>query len=82
LQQLTPKTVSEPVATRYGFHLICLDRRIEGRTLPFEAVAARIADYLRERVERVAVAQYVARLASRAAIEGIALPDADALRVH
>ncbi|WP_295814917.1 tRNA (adenosine(37)-N6)-dimethylallyltransferase MiaA, partial [uncultured Nitratireductor sp.] len=37
-----------PVETRYGFHIIRLERRHEGRELPYEAVAERIADYLRE----------------------------------
>lgn len=72
----------EPVATRYGFHVIRLDRRIEGRELPFEAVAAQIADYLAESVQRRAIAQYVARLASRAEISGIDLSSAQAHRVH
>jgi hypothetical protein len=45
-------------------------------------VADRIAVYLKERVERRAIAQYVARLAERTAIEGVALTTADALRVN
>ena len=71
-----------PVATRYGFHIIRLDRKHEGRTLPYEVVADRIADYLRDSVRRRADAQYVARLVSAAQIEGIDLAGADALRVH
>ena len=72
----------EPVATRYGFHIIRLERKIEGRELPFEAVAAQIAEYLAESVQRRAIAQYVARLASRAEIAGIDLAGAEAHRVH
>ncbi len=71
-----------PVVTRYGFHIIRLDRKHEGRALPFELVADRIADYLRESVRRRADAQYVARLVSAAKIEGIELAGADALRVN
>jgi peptidyl-prolyl cis-trans isomerase C len=71
-----------PIATRYGFHVIRLDRKHAGRTLPYEVVAGRIADYLRESVRRRADAQYVARLVSAARIEGIELAGADALRVH
>ena len=71
-----------PVATRYGLHIIRLDRRHDGRTLPYEAVAGRIADYLRESVRRRADAQYIARLVSAARIEGIALASAEAHRVH
>ncbi len=71
-----------PVATRYGVHVIRLERKHEGRTLPYELVADRIADYLRESVRRRADAQYIARLVSAARIEGIELAGADALRVH
>jgi len=72
----------EPVATRYGFHIIRLDRRIAGRVLPFDVVAEQIAAYLADRVERLAVTQYIARLGGRATIDGVALADAEALRVH
>ncbi len=73
---------AEPVATRYGFHVIRLDRKHDGQTLPYEAVAGRIADYLRESVRRRADAQYIARLVTAARIEGIDLAGAEALRVH
>jgi peptidyl-prolyl cis-trans isomerase C len=64
----------EPVPTCYGFHIIRLDRRIEGRPLPFAAVADRIADYLTESARRRATAQYIARLVSRAEISGVEMP--------
>jgi peptidyl-prolyl cis-trans isomerase C len=81
--KLAPGEISaEPVATRYGFHIIRLDRRHEGRTLPYELVADRIAEYLAESVRRRAHAQYIARLASAAAIEGIAFDGAEAHRVN
>lgn len=83
LVALAPGCMSpEPVATRYGFHIIRLDRQHDGRELPFDLVQDRIADYLRESVERRAAAQYIARLASAARIEGIELAGAEALRVN
>jgi peptidyl-prolyl cis-trans isomerase C len=83
LARTVPGALSaEPVATRYGFHIIRLERKIEGRELPFEAAAERIARYLAERVERRAVAQYIACLASRAAVTGVDLADAEAYRAH
>jgi peptidyl-prolyl cis-trans isomerase C len=83
LLALTPgELCAEPVATRYGLHIIRLDRKHAGQTLPYDAVAAQIAEYLRESVARRAAAQYVARLVSAAQIEGIDLAGADALRVH
>jgi peptidyl-prolyl cis-trans isomerase C len=71
-----------PVETRYGFHVIRLDRHIRGRELPFALVRERIAEYLVERAHRTALAQFVARLAARAAITGVALPTTAELRVR
>ena len=71
-----------PVATRYGFHIIRLDRKHEGQLLPYDIVAGRIADYLNESVRRRADAQYIARLISAAKVEGVDLAGADAMRVH
>jgi peptidyl-prolyl cis-trans isomerase C len=83
LMKLTPGQLCDaPVATRYGFHIIRLDRKHEGQVLPYEVVAGRIVDYLRESVRRRADAQYIARLVTAAKIEGIDLAGADALRVH
>jgi peptidyl-prolyl cis-trans isomerase C len=73
---------ARPIATRYGFHIVRLDRKHDGRTLPYEVVAGRIAEYLKESVRRRADAQYIARLISAANIEGVDLAGADALRVH
>ena len=73
LLTLAPGTISEPVETRYGFHLIRLHRRIEGRLLPFEAVRDAIAAALDAHVRRQAVAHYIAALASRAEIVGVSL---------
>jgi peptidyl-prolyl cis-trans isomerase C len=64
---------SRPVETRYGFHVVALDRRILGHQLPFEIVRPRIASWLDEKVRRVAIRQYIAILAGRAEITGIAL---------
>lgn len=64
------------VETRYGFHIVRLDRHASGHVLPFELVRGRLADYLAARVRRRALAQYVAVLAGRAEISGIALASA------
>ncbi|MEJ2434589.1 MAG: peptidylprolyl isomerase, partial [Pseudolabrys sp.] len=83
LAALAPGEISaEPVATPYGFHIIRLERKHEGRMLSYEAVAQRIADYLRESVRRRADAQYVARLVSAAEIGGVDLAGAEAFGVH
>jgi peptidyl-prolyl cis-trans isomerase C len=76
------ETTEVPVETRYGFHVIRVDRHIQGHELPFALVRERIAAYLVERAHRTALAQFVARLAAKAAITGIDLPSPADLRVH
>ncbi len=65
-----------PVKTRFGFHVLRLDRRIEGRQLPFEHAKDRIAEYLRDRVWHTAVRQYLTLLVGEADIRGIDLAGA------
>jgi peptidyl-prolyl cis-trans isomerase C len=83
LLELQPGEITkEPVETDYGFHIIRLERNIAGALLPFEAVRERIADYLAARTQRMAIAQFVARLAARAEVIGVELPTPGDLRVH
>ncbi|MBN3757080.1 peptidylprolyl isomerase [Paraburkholderia sp. Tr-20389] len=58
------------VNTRFGFHIVRIERRVDGEPLPFETVEADIARFLGERVRHKAIQQYVTVLASRARIEG------------
>lgn len=63
----------ELVKTRFGFHIVSVDRRIRGEVLPFETVRARAASCLTAAVEERAVRQYLSVLAARASLEGGAL---------
>ncbi|MEC5408029.1 peptidylprolyl isomerase [Paraburkholderia sp. MPAMCS5] len=65
------------VNTRFGFHIVRVERRVEGERLPFESVEADIARFLGERVRHKAIQQYVSVLAARARIEGAVLGDAN-----
>jgi peptidyl-prolyl cis-trans isomerase C len=71
LFQLEPMGIlREIVKTRHGFHIVAIDRRIRGETLPFAAVRDRIAERLRAMVEERALRQYVTILAGQAEIAG------------
>jgi peptidyl-prolyl cis-trans isomerase C len=63
----------ELVKTRYGFHIVAIDRRIPGRVLPFASVRERIAQHLRAGVTATALRQYVSVLAGQAEIQGVDL---------
>ncbi|MCA0401590.1 MAG: peptidylprolyl isomerase [Proteobacteria bacterium] len=82
LTQMEPGNVPTVVETRYGFHIVLLDQKIEGRALPFELVHQRIADYLDETVRRRAMRQYVEILAGRAQITGIDLTPETQISTH
>lgn len=64
-------TSREPVRSRFGWHVLRLQRRIEGHTLPFEIARAKIADMLEARSWSVEAARYVAALAARGEVEGV-----------
>ncbi|MFC0400864.1 peptidylprolyl isomerase [Paraburkholderia rhizosphaerae] len=65
------------VNTRFGFHIVRIDHRVEGEQMPFDAVEADIARFLGERVMHKAMQQYVTVLASRARIDGVELGEAN-----
>jgi peptidyl-prolyl cis-trans isomerase C len=59
--------LAELVRTRYGLHIVRVDRREPGRALPFEAVRERIRVELAGASWEAAARQYVAWLQRRAA---------------
>jgi peptidyl-prolyl cis-trans isomerase C len=71
------ETSGQPVESRFGFHVIHLHRKIEGRPQEYGMVRDRIAAYLRESVQRQAISRYLSLLIGRAAIGGIDLLGTD-----
>jgi peptidyl-prolyl cis-trans isomerase C len=61
------------VKTRFGFHILRVDRRAPGRQVPYEAARDRIAERLREGVLERALGQYVRVLAGQAELRGVDL---------
>ena len=69
--------VTQPLESRYGFHVVYVDQRIEGVQLPYATVAQDIRRELYQRVWQKAVAQYIQTLVGAADIQGIQLEGAD-----
>jgi len=61
------------VTTRYGFHIVAVDKRVAGQVVPFEAAREKIAARLTEQVGCKALEQYVAVLAGKADVQGVNL---------
>ncbi len=72
------ETGREPVRSRFGWHVLRLQRRIPGHTIPFEVARAKIADMLEARSWSVEAARYVAELARRGHVEGVLIEGASA----
>ena len=72
---------TEPVATRYGFHIIRLERRLAVACCPMKWLQSTLP-IICVKASSTAQIKSVARLASGARIEGIELASAEALRVH
>lgn len=62
---------SSPIESRYGWHIVSIDQRIEGEQMPYEIVKTTIQQMLQESVTRRCLKQYIQVLASEVAIEGI-----------
>lgn len=74
LLSLAPGAIAQaPVRSRFGWHVLLLVRRIEGRLRPFEQVAEAIGLHLEGRAWTAAAARYVAELSRRAREAGAAV---------
>lgn len=67
----------ELIESRYGWHIVRVDQRIDGEQLPYEHVKPQIRQYLSESVTRRAFRQYLQVLAAETGVEGVdlELPD-------
>ncbi|WP_339437314.1 peptidylprolyl isomerase [Pseudomonas sp. EL_65y_Pfl1_R32] len=74
---LAPGVADKPLESRYGWHVISVDQRIEGQPLPYEAVAGAIRTQLQQGVWQKALVQYLQTLIGAADIRGLALQGAD-----
>lgn len=68
-----PGLLMQPIASRYGYHIVDIDQIIEGEILPFDLVKEKIAAWLEASSWSKAVQQYIVILAGKSQITGIDL---------
>lgn len=62
--------IDYPVESRYGFHIVMVDRKVEGQQLPYDYVKDKVAEYLQEKAQRKATSHYIQTLIEQAEIFG------------
>lgn len=67
---------TQPIESRYGYHIVVVEQRVEGELVPYHMVKERIAAQLSQRVWQKSVTQYLQMLVGEATIEGITLQGA------
>lgn len=68
---------AEPIASEVGYHIIRVDRRVEGSLLPFNNVKDWITHHLHSQSWQRAVVQYIQIIAGEAVITGFKLQASD-----
>ncbi|HEB28623.1 MAG TPA: parvulin peptidyl-prolyl isomerase [Porticoccus sp.] len=69
--ELEEGLAKEPVESRYGFHVVYVDKKLPGKQLEYEHVKSDVAKMLMELGQRKAIAMYIHNLVDEADIEGI-----------
>jgi len=71
IMRLPVGLAEKPIESRYGFHVVRLSERIEGRPLEYDMIAEKIKSYLTQKASQLSIQTYIQSLVERAHIEGI-----------
>jgi peptidyl-prolyl cis-trans isomerase C len=61
----------KPLESRYGFHVVNISRKIEGKPLDYDMVRDKVRGYLIHRASHLAIQAYIQSLVEQAEITGI-----------
>ena len=77
LMRLPVGLADTPIESRYGFHVVRLNKRIEGKHLEYVMVAEKINHYLTQKASQLSIQAYIQSLVEKADIEGIKIGFSD-----
>jgi peptidyl-prolyl cis-trans isomerase C len=61
----------KPVKSNFGFHVVCIDKKIPAKQLDYDQVKSDIADMLIEIGHRIEISKYIHQLIDTADIQGV-----------
>lgn len=70
LMLLPTGLADKAIESRYGFHVVNITRKIEGKPLEYSMVADKVRGYLTHRASRLAIQAFIQELIERADIQG------------
>lgn len=71
LMQMPQGLADKAVESRYGFHVVNITRKIEGKPLEYSMVEDKVKGYLVHRASHLAIQAYIQGLVEQADIEGV-----------
>ncbi len=77
LVRLPVGLAESPIESRYGFHIVRINRKVEGKQLEYPMVAEKIKHYLTQRASQLSIQAYIQTLVEKANIEGIQIGFSD-----
>jgi len=67
----------KPLESRYGFHVVNINRKIEGKPLDYDMVRDKVRGYLIHRASHLAIQAYIQSLVEQAEITGVEVKFSD-----
>ena len=71
LEKMPQGLASKPIESRYGFHVVNITRRIDGKELEYSMVEDKVRGYLNHRASYLAIQAFIQSLVAKADIQGI-----------
>lgn len=71
LMLLPQGLANKPIESRYGLHVVNINRKIDGKPLEYSMVADKVRGYLVHRASHLAIQAYIQGLVEQADIEGV-----------
>jgi len=71
LEKLAQGLASKPLESRYGFHVVNVIRKVDGKELGYSMVEDKVRGYLTHRASYLAIQAFIQNLVAKADIQGI-----------